>query len=114
MAENARNTTTDPVKRLAALTHAIVARSGPAASYAELKGAVADQAARLRIPYDAGTVTAAIALVERTRPVLEPLPMLARRAVERPPEPAPDPSREEASRIVADLLARFEQEDRHA
>jgi len=62
-----------PTRLLAAIVHDVIDRDG-FTTIADLADAVKARCARLRIPYDAATITAAIALVARTRPVLEPTP----------------------------------------
>ena len=55
-------------KLIAAVVHELV-EFRQFDGWAEITDAVKVQCARLRIPYDSGTITAAVSLVERTRPV---------------------------------------------
>ena len=87
-------------------------KAEPFDSIADLVDALLCRCARLRIPCPPAVLEGALSALDRVIVLTHERP--APRFVERPPEPARDPSREEASRIVADLLARFEQEDRHA
>ncbi len=54
---------------LAALLHDLL-KADSFETFSDLKDALKSRAARLRIPYDATAVTAAIRSVERSRPVL--------------------------------------------
>jgi len=60
------DTTTQNTKRLAAVVHDVVMHERFATA-ADLKEAVKQRCARLRLPYDSGTLAAALDLVERTR-----------------------------------------------
>jgi hypothetical protein len=61
---------TTNARQIAAVVHDVL-RQGSYTTIADLADATKARAARLRIPYDADGVTAAITLVERSRPVLE-------------------------------------------
>lgn len=74
------------------------------ASYFDLVDTVKWRCAKLRIPYDAGVITDAIRVVERTRPLFPPA---ARRRVERAPAPGRVISRAEATRILERLGIRL-------
>jgi len=55
--------------KLAVIVHGLIRMNGPYQSLGELADDVKTSAARYRLPYDAGLVTAAIALVARSRKV---------------------------------------------
>jgi hypothetical protein len=89
---------------LAAVTHELISNQ-QFDDWADLTEAVKCMCASLKIPYDAGTITAAVRLVERTRPVFRERPRPRNpRHVERPDTVDPI-GKDEAAQIIARLQA---------
>lgn len=85
------------IKQLAAVVHDVVT-AHTFDDWADLAEAVKTRCARLRLPYDSGTVTQAVTLVARTRAVLRPRRSVA--PVTRRPD-VPPLSRAEAAVLWA-------------
>lgn len=81
-------------------------------TYADLSETVKARCARLRLRYDAGAVSDAIRVVERTRPVLHAPARGSRAAGRQTVQRGPDPhggiiSRDDARRILSGLGIRL-------
>jgi hypothetical protein len=97
---------------IAAVVHEVL-KTEQFESLADLAEAVKCRCARLKIPYDAGTVAEAIHLVERTRPVLsgiEPIRRITR--IERIEDDVRPITRAEAAELWPRLVAAVMREQR--
>jgi hypothetical protein len=81
---------------------------------ADLSEAVKRRCATLKIPYDAGTVTEAIQVVERTRPVVAPMGIKRIKPLERVDDDVRPITRAEAAELWPRLVAAVQRTQRTA